>query len=1627
MAHYLKIDSDFGNDLFLYDLRFQFDPTLYYDLIEEENDIKLINIDGEGFTDVFMQDIDWIPTTSTTLMKVEIDSSIYGTSFGLFGYGLDASLHNAWGLMIDGEDIKLLIGDGTVQYHYVVFPNFKFNNNTFPINQINTIVLTQTPSNARIYVNGEFKDSVSLPIRLSSSIFPDRIYFGDIGKTLLADQFKGKIKSIGFWQRELDNFTISELSDLDFIDEHITFDDSYTRVMVNEGDIYYDGIIHKIPSMNTYITETGEESVDLIITEEIITEDDDTILLDNAVGFYNYMKPGAHRVKYKYELEINSDPEEYPNSIIITIYRFLDGELVYSLIDEQRGPIEPEKKTGDLDLDRINEYVSDLISEAVYDIAGNFSIEGLDITLEDNTNEYIVSVHPGSYYVKGKKYKIDESYDFELPKLNSFATSYGEPVIITDSPRIFSRQPIYNITRAMGPIKVVENVTRGTGGDLLSNTPVIQISKIEYAGLIVDPSKYELDGNNVVWTDVVVPQGSTYNVFYTYNALLTEGLHFYKIRGNNVSFETVNYIEDEEVIMRHKALYILKITQGSTEIDFSHVTLTDNGFIINEGTGISTGEIEVLYSYATNSLQINNWYFYITRYALQHLEIGSYIYIDYQYNLNDIYTIGITNDNEIKYYRGTPGHHNTATKPFISKDVFPLVDVYINNSIVGSSYRINKYNWVRTPVSDIRSTMGRIDILEEVILMSELEKAGSNLDSPLLLKGMFVDPLNSYSRSDIFYPNYDALIDLEQENCRSGVTKNFYSLEPNLLNINFYKDKGFMKYNKSTGYEKIVEQNNYSNFITINPTGLTNILPNVIVHNDFNYIPESTGTWANKIIDSVCHFKNKVISGSINEDFKTSFIDNLNNIFDTKEHSSRVKRLLNTIENMLNISETSNIMQQREIVLVGSGFNSSEENIQVKINNQEITNLTSLEILTDTNLNKYVNVNDPKYGVKKVYINNIEGDGWNIESDKIKANIDGNFVVKVIYNVTNMKTGIYDLALVCSQGTIKQKLNFQGITDSLKNIVNHGDRQTSNYFGLPYESLICPPSIAQSFTCNQDFVLGKLDLFFETFDASESLIVEIRESVNNFPTNNILSRKIIKEVGEGSQTRFTLPVILDDPVLMRRGNQYSICISSKSTVISSAIGKVGENKKSFSTGSATKSLITHKRLDSKLYRLKNTSIERPSFDIFNESELLFNLYAVNIDNLTQIGDFYVNTLNFNTITVPPNTFSFMLANDFFDSYDNDTTIKYEYGIENEYTSGINWFEFSPYTNIEFNTSVDTITIRITFMSINKNFTPFIHINPLLILMQPLNESYYVTRSFDIYNSNVSNAKIYTENYLPTNSDIEIYLSPDNNKTWRKIELASSESEIQLLDGRFSNFRYEHDFRLLNPIIEDSELLDAGSFNIGNYFYRISVLDSFNNEAHSNIFEVDVNSDFKKIKLECEVDPNLKGFKVYRGINPTNLYQIYNSRASIKLTSTLLTTITTIQTTNTAQFPNNGVVRIGNELIRYTGKTVNSLTGCTRGFKDSVDAEHIENSDIYLWDFGDPNEVGFDGQIPNINKDNIITFIDDNSRYSQTIILFFAGDNNTSISPTKLKIKIKLINDILYDYPRIKKLICNVLT
>ncbi len=70
-----------------------------------------------------------------------------------------------------------------------------------------------------------------------------------------------------------------------------------------------------------------------------------------------------------------------------------------------------------------------------------------------------------------------------------------------------------------------------------------------------------------------------------------------------------------------------------------------------------------------------------------------------------------------------------------------------------------------------------------------------------------------------------------------------------------------------------------------------------------------------------------------------------------------------------------------------------------------------------------------------------------------------------------------------------------------------------------------------------------------------------------------------------------------------------------------------------------------------------------------------------------------------------------------------------------------------------------------------------------------------------------------------------------------------------------------------------------------------------------------------------------------------------NNTSTNLSSAITNAVTTIPVDSATAFPSSGVVLIDTEYISYTGKTANTLTGCTRGFESSSATAHSSGAAV----------------------------------------------------------------------------------
>lgn len=79
---------------------------------------------------------------------------------------------------------------------------------------------------------------------------------------------------------------------------------------------------------------------------------------------------------------------------------------------------------------------------------------------------------------------------------------------------------------------------------------------------------------------------------------------------------------------------------------------------------------------------------------------------------------------------------------------------------------------------------------------------------------------------------------------------------------------------------------------------------------------------------------------------------------------------------------------------------------------------------------------------------------------------------------------------------------------------------------------------------------------------------------------------------------------------------------------------------------------------------------------------------------------------------------------------------------------------------------------------------------------------------------------------------------------------------------------------------------------------------------------------------------------------SDLYIAVNATSTQLTDNPLTNSATTVNVISTTAFPTVGFISIDNEIIKYTGKTATSFTGCTRGADGTTAVSHVQNSQVF---------------------------------------------------------------------------------
>ncbi len=292
----------------------------------------------------------------------------------------------------------------------------------------------------------------------------------------------------------------------------ITLDANLKVAHMTGGRVFIAGLVHEVEPATLNIP--GDDSVQVGIWKRsrVVTEHEDSTLLNPAKNMPMYRMPGGYRIVTTAEWGLNVDGLEYP---FYAIYTVSGGEIVTQIIKEK------------------NQDYLDALARYDRDSHGYYVVEGLRVTAlpnadpSDDGTKQTYSIAQGLAHIHGYEARLTHAVrlvvdeDPDLYDVASEAHQYvsgdgGVMVLPVHQPPIESVKTV-RVTKE----KTIE-LTHGsyTGcSDDLPDTSVIKIMAVKQGEtLYTDGSDYRLDANKVNWElegEEPAP-GSKYVVTYHY-------------------------------------------------------------------------------------------------------------------------------------------------------------------------------------------------------------------------------------------------------------------------------------------------------------------------------------------------------------------------------------------------------------------------------------------------------------------------------------------------------------------------------------------------------------------------------------------------------------------------------------------------------------------------------------------------------------------------------------------------------------------------------------------------------------------------------------------------------------------------------------------------------------------------------------------------------------------------------------------------------------------------------------------------------------------------------------------------------------------------------------------------------
>lgn len=708
----------------------------------------------------------------------------------------------------------------------------------------------------------------------------------------------------------------------------------------------------------------------------------------------------------------------------------------------------------------------------------------------------------------------------------------------------------------------------------------------------------------------------------------------------------------------------------------------------------------------------------------------SQMIIDYTFYLH--YIASITLD-EKGVLRAIAGQSDTADKvaPADITDQEVLLLGYVQVAPVNDMLKIINSRNLRSDMARIQRMFERLEDMELNQAITDLDKEALEGEEATQLKGIFTDGFIGFTKADINHPDFNASIDVSNNELTLG-----YKLSTNKLTIDKENSKDIQEYERvltTKGEEKTSDRQPYATRAhRINPYTAFPQTPSVKIYPQVDNWIETNSVVLREDGGT------EVSYNSIRRDSGRNQSLARWHKWESSTSQSTTESSRKTTSTSVDVTESAiEYMRPIEITVTGSRFLPRQSGIKVLFNDIEVEAKPANSAYKGT-------------------------DG--------KLMADSNGVVKATFKIPEkVRCGTVSVDIYAEENPkLRGKTPFTAngtleTTTTTHTTTTH-TTYTTVYTTNWYQRYVDP--VAQTFSLAKDQMLSSVGLYFASKDENHDLRVQIRKCENGYPGQEVLTEKIINydEISISNDSTRRTKVVFDNPVYLKANEQYAITVLSNSPTASIYVQELGKRDL------ASQKLVLENPYIPGLMFESSNAIAWSAKQDFN---LKFDLYISDYVKKSYVYFNPVRGIEYDSIKVLADT-----------SVPLDCSLEWSYSIDESKT----WLPIAVDNQIDLLKKIDNVTIR-AIMTTKGNVSPAIALDSL-ILAGSLDDSKssYVSRNI-VTDIKYSNVKVVVDVYAPSGTGVVFYYATDRDgKDWKKLS-QQGEGKVKKVGG-YIEYTYE---------------------------------------------------------------------------------------------------------------------------------------------------------------------------------------------------------------------------------------------